>query len=187
MAGEDDYGTGPLLLLRGNGNGTFGPPAPTGGSGMDPQLADINRDGRVDVVLGRTGQIWLGDGNGGVTRGDDVHSDSNPGWRIVVAELNHDGYPDLVHSYNGESMFVTLGGSQGYREQIGIPIFCECDFSFAVADINVDGHPDIIVNSVEETDLAGNLFVMAGRGTGPSARRKVDGEGRPSPSPRESW
>jgi hypothetical protein len=166
VAGEDDYGTGPLLLLRGNGNGTFGPPAPTGGSGMDPQLADINRDGRLDVVLGRTGQIWLGDGNGGVTRGDDVHSDSNPGWRIVVAELNHDGYPDLVHSYNGESMFVTLGGPQGYREQIGVPIFCECDFSFAVADINVDGHPDIIVNSVEETELAGNLLVMAGRGDG---------------------
>jgi hypothetical protein len=155
-----------LFLLQGKGDGTFGAPAATGGLGMDPQIADLNRDGRLDIVLGSSGEIWLGDGKGGVTRGEAVHSDSNPGWRIVVAELNHDGYPDLVHSYNGESMFVTLGGPQGYSGQIGLPIFCECDFSFVVADIDLDGQPDILANSVEDTDLAGKLFVMRGHGDG---------------------
>jgi hypothetical protein len=60
VAAEDDYGTGPLVLLRGNGNGTFGPPAATGGSGMDPQLADINRDGRSTWCWegrGRSGSV----------------------------------------------------------------------------------------------------------------------------------
>jgi hypothetical protein len=158
---------GALYALLGRGDGTFRvPSAATGGYGMDPQVADINRDGRLDVVLGLTGEIWYGDGNGGLTQGPGVEVGFNAGWRAAVAELNRDGYPDLVFSYNGESLWATLGGPAGYREASYIYFSCECDFSFVVADIDLDGIADILVNSVEETELAGMMFVLRGRGDG---------------------
>jgi hypothetical protein len=164
---EDFQQPGRLYLLLGRGDGTFVvPSAPTDARGMDPQLADINRDGRLDVVLGMSGEIWYGNGAGGLTTGPVIDLGSNPGWRVAVAELNRDGYPDIVYSYNGESMWVTLGSRGGFREMLPVPIGCECDFSFVVADFDVDGIADLLVNSVEGTELAGMMFVLRGRGDG---------------------
>jgi hypothetical protein len=165
---EDRDRGGALFVLRGVGDGTFRPsPAPTGASGMDPQLADMNRDGRLDIVLGWSGQTWLGDGNFGFARGPDIDLGFNPGWRIQVADVNHDGYADVISSYNGESLHVVLGGADGYHlPPIGPGFNCECDFSFVIADINRDGNPDILINSVENAELSGMMFVLAGRGDG---------------------
>jgi hypothetical protein len=165
---EDRDRGGALFILLGVGDGTFQPPtAPMGGSGMDPQVADINRDGRLDIVLGWSGQTWLGDGNGGLTRGQDINLGFNPGWRIQLTDVNHDGYPDVISSYNGESMHVVLGGPDGYHLPPAQPrIDCECDFSFVIADINLDGNPDILINSVEYAERSGMMFVLAGRGDG---------------------
>jgi hypothetical protein len=133
---------------------------------MDPQIADIDRDGRLDVVLALSGEIWLGRGDGVLTKGPGVDIGADAGWRVAVAELNRDGYPDLVFSYNGESLFVSLGGPAGYTESLPIEFSCECDFFFVVADVTMDGRQDILVNSVELTELTGALFLLRGRGDG---------------------
>ena len=158
--------TGSMYVLIGSGNGTFRATSATGGHGMDPQIADINRDGRLDVVLALSGEIWLGNGQGTLTKGPGVDFGFDAGWRVVVAELNRDGYPDLVFSYNGESLFVSLGGPAGYVESLPVEFSCECDFSFVVADVTTDGIQDILVNSVEATELAGTLFLLRGHGDG---------------------
>ena len=104
--------------------------------------------------------------------GPSWRGDFNPGWRVIVADVNHDGYADIVSSYNGESMNVMLGGKTGFVPPAWQPVAsCECDFTFVIADINRDGNPDIVINSVEGTELEGMLFVLPGHGDGKFAGR----------------
>ena len=133
---------------------------------MDPKIADLNRDGRLDVVLALSGEIWLGNGDGTLTQGPGIDFGFNPGWRLQVAELNRDGYPDLVFSYNGESLWVSLGGPGGYRQAGAVELSCECDFFFTVADITVDGIQDLVVTTAEGSELHGLMFVLPGHGDG---------------------
>jgi hypothetical protein len=164
--GEVDSINGALHVLIGNGNGTFRlSPAVAGATGVDPQLADLNGDGRLDVVLAGTGQVWFGDGAGGLIRGTGLPEGFNPGWRIAVVDLNHDRYPDLVTSFNGEALTVWLGGASGYEPTNQNVFDCECSFSFVLADIDIDGNLDVLVD-VSGGDFSHVMFVERGNGDG---------------------
>jgi hypothetical protein len=98
-----------LQLLTGRGDGTFRlasqvtPHTPANELSDVVTLADVNRDGRLDVVL-RSGQIWLGNGAGGVAA---VPVDA--GVRIdAMADVNDDGYLDIV-SYGTNGLSVRSG------------------------------------------------------------------------------
>ena len=153
-------------VMLGNGSGTF-----TRGSVFasaiegnwipDPQVADLNRDGKLDVVSG-AGEIWFGDGTGGLT-----HASILPvyGNAVRVADLNHDGYPDLVFAeFGGEQLHVRLGSAAGYQAGVSYGVADEMGSDFVIADITADGNPDILVNPRGED--AGVMSVLLGTADG---------------------
>ena len=171
---------GGVAILLGNGDGTFQAPIHLLLGPVDIRsvaLADINRDGRLDIVAAAgdnsispsrgTVTILLGNGDG-TFRPPLATYDSGVspgGWAnsIAVADLNDDGAPDLaVANYPDNRTGVFLGRGDGSFEPVvlydsGAPFA----WSDAIADVNGDSKPDLIV-----ADFAGVVGVLAGNGDG---------------------
>ncbi|HMG86249.1 MAG TPA: FG-GAP-like repeat-containing protein [Terracidiphilus sp.] len=165
----DSSGKGEMAVFLGNGDGTFtqAPSPPSVGSTATSIVpADINGDGKPDLVLSGNGgsgiTILLGKGDGTFTV---VAGPGQAGEAIAsVADLNNDGIPDLVFpsapaSYltvflgNGDGTFTQAPSSPKVNLQIG---------PSAIADFNQDGIPDIVY-AIPGTASAGILF---GKGDG---------------------
>jgi YD repeat-containing protein len=116
--------------------------------------ADINQDGRVDLISANqngTVSVLLGDGKTGfISRNDYVVGGVTEG--VVVADLNHDGIQDIVTANLGtNAISILFGDGQGgfrtatnYVAGTGNFSLGESGASLKVGDINNDGWVDII-------------------------------------------
>jgi VCBS repeat protein len=104
-----------MTVMLGDGRGGFteatGSPFDFGVSLFHLIIADVDRDGRMDVVAttGRSLHVLLGDGRGAFTQAASIPV--GPGaWRIAAADLNGDGAIDVVTSNSdANSVSVLLG------------------------------------------------------------------------------
>jgi hypothetical protein len=167
-------------VLLGHGDGTFSPPgAVAGGVPQAPEwgvtLADLNADGRLDVVgNGGTG----GNGSNGAVRiavslglGDGsfdgflktAHPETRP--VTVTADFDRDGRPDLA-SVDG---CVRLGTGNGFGPPACQPANAldvyPAVFAALVGDVNGDSIPDLVRNSMSPTGSL-VIVVMAGNADG---------------------
>src|SRR5262249_13302884 len=107
LTSYDDYSGGYLNVLLSNGDGSFATTTygsyPHDGQLLAPTLADINGDGKIDVIVGaqisNTIKIFFGDGTGALQ--DSVNwpnggMDSYGPDSIAVGDFNNDAVPDLV-------------------------------------------------------------------------------------------
>ena len=92
-----------LTVLLGNASGGFveasNSPFDFGGKVFHAGVADVNRDGKSDVIAaaGDSVRVMLGDGHGGFTTGPSTRS--GPGtWRIDLGDVNGDGKLHVVTS-----------------------------------------------------------------------------------------
>jgi hypothetical protein len=124
---------------------------------------DFNRDGHQDLAFAvhlRGVFVFLGDGKGNFTAVDDGLARNFPTRRIVVADLDRDGNPDLVASSEGPTSLATGRGgklkafmnrNKGTRwEEVDLvddTIRIGGDW-LTVADLNGDAVPDFVVASV---------------------------------------
>jgi hypothetical protein len=90
-----------INILLGKGDGTFGPAqnyAAGTGATYPIAVADFNADGKLDLALANSTQasvsILLGNGDGSFQA--PVRYVAGPASSLVVADLNQDGWPDLV-------------------------------------------------------------------------------------------
>ena len=101
-----------LLMLPGNGNGSFGPPIVTNiGSELASSLAvaDFNHDGIDDLTATPSGVFWngaevlLGTPSGQFTVGNTESLLPGPsvGTQVAAGDIDGDGYPDLVLADHG--------------------------------------------------------------------------------------
>jgi hypothetical protein len=102
-----------LTVLLGHGTGEFteiaGSPFNIAHKGFQLALADVNHDGRIDVVAA-TGdvQVLLGDGRGAFQQSPGSPFLTGGGsWRLALADVNGDGKTDVVTS-NAESNTVSV-------------------------------------------------------------------------------
>ena len=142
-------------VLRGNGDGTFGPAVTYRSGGYNAvslAVADVNGDGAPDLlVANQWGGIGVLLGNGNLTFQPAVSYSSGQGVyygvcsSVTVADVNGDGKPDLVvTTWNASSVGVLLGNGDGtFQPVVNYP--ASGPQAAVVADVNGDGRPDIVV------------------------------------------
>jgi hypothetical protein len=120
------------------------------------QLADLNDDGHVDLILlgyEKGGiEIYFGDGTGKwkfQSRLPEVlPGPSVPGRALVVGDLNHDGHPDIVAAFQRWGLYIYYGDERGHFAGGLVDLHSNItEFqSLALVDVNHDGRPDIALN-----------------------------------------
>jgi hypothetical protein len=166
---------GSVGVLLGNGNGTFQAVKRylSGGSGaISVAVADLNKDGRPDILVANCGPeacgpgspggnvgVLMGKGNGTFKPAVSYPAENSP-FNVVAADVNGDGNLDIVVSNwgtpnagtNDGAVTVLRGKGDGtFRTAQTFPSGGAEAPSVAVADVNKDGRPDIVLACVADT------------------------------------
>jgi hypothetical protein len=143
-----------VAILAGNGAGGFEAPIRTvggaSGAAFWPLLADINRDGKLDLVARISpgavdfASVYLGDGAGGFVAATDLAVGTTP--TLIVADLDGNGTLDLATANKGDSnVSVVLGNGDGTFGSV-VKFACGATpMSLAAVDLDRDGRLDLVV------------------------------------------
>lgn len=175
-----------LISIRfGNGKGQF--EATSEGPmkfGYQPgaiELGDINNDGNLDLGIATREKdkeyvrVFLGTGRGRFSEVSGSPFAVNASFKFYkpslhFVDINEDGKPDIVTA-NGRrnSIEMLVGdGKGGFSTQPGVTLEPGRDrYSFALADIDRDGHVDLVAaTGVERAGGPGRLQIKRGDGKG---------------------
>lgn len=147
-------------------------------------VADVNGDGKPDLVIaiqnapngstqsdGLVG-VLLGNGDGTFQAPVTYDSGGNSPFSLAVADLNGDGRPDIVipnfcvwvgNTCSYTTVGILLGNGDGsFQPVVKYDAGTTGSTSVAIADVNRDGKPDLII-----ADLgAAKISVLLGNGDG---------------------
>jgi hypothetical protein len=143
------YTNAAVNLLRGNGDGTFQPPASYPAPDLSAlAVADFNGDGRLDVAAGSypgSVNLFLNDGTGGFLPATSYAVLTEP-VAIAIADFNGDGKPDVATADLSANMVSVLlnNGAGGFGTAANFGTGFE-PLSIAAADFTGDGRPDLAV------------------------------------------
>lgn len=154
----------------GNGQVTSHSSISTGfGAGATSAAADVNNDGKVDLVYGAAGQanafvVQIGNGDG--TFGAAVSYSGFFSSRIKLSDVNNDGNLDIIGTGNGSGVVaVALGRGDG-------TFATENTFSAGLGAINlanfevVDANGDGIEDIINFSSTANGYSIMLGNSDG---------------------
>jgi hypothetical protein len=198
--GKLDLGTGnaagtAVIVLPGNGDGTFGSSVMTSIEGPPAAVGDFNGDGKPDVLVKTGGgpspggdggtianvTVLLGNGDGTFTPSAASTTGVIEDAAIAVADFNGDGKLDLAvggpslttspSDYDSGTVTVLLSNGDGtFKAPVTIASPSGFTVSIAAADLNGDGKPDLVVSNEENPAIMANysglFLVLLGNGDG---------------------
>jgi hypothetical protein len=157
-------------------------------------LADLNRDGRLDVAAMLSGlgtsepsevRAWSGNGSGGLIPAAGATQFLNPiGVDFELADVNHDGVIDIVAA-DGEKMAVSLGSGSSFSAPVETAVSTDGSLlgDVSLGDLNDDGQVDAAFQSGDVMFGNGDgTFVFGGRfdyGIGAFRVAEFTGDGLP--------
>jgi polysaccharide export outer membrane protein len=151
-------------------------------------IEDIDSDGNLDIIGGASSPgmvtISYGDGRGAVSEPQilPVHGEVRA---VAVADFNEDGLSDIAFSVQKETFGIRLWMNQSNRKwkQKSGPVKINKYENLKTADVNSDGHMDIIAaNSTEDVKAGVQVWLGDGKGgwtveSGPTTKgRYIDVE-----------
>ena len=183
-----NYSSNNVSVLLGTGTGSFTPatgsPFPVGANPSSVAVADVNGDGKLDIVTSNHGSnnvsVLLGTGTGSFTAAIGSPLSLATGARpssVAIADVNGDGKADLVvanYGLNSVTVFPGLGtGTTPFVSNNAVSFSLggtsvKAPESVVVADVNGDGKPDIITanyGSYSTDGTNGSVSVLLGTGT----------------------
>ncbi len=152
----DDPAAGRVFLLPGVGDGGLGPPSGPFPAGPSPNLAiaaDVNGDGRLDLVVSNFGpggpvHILLGDGAGAFAAAPTLLSGDRP-QGVAAGDFDADGILDLAVAH--EQATFSEAGSISMHRGLGGGVFDsglvvplgQRPYALVAADLDRDGDIDL--------------------------------------------
>ncbi len=167
-ADESNY----VAVLLGNGDGTFQKEVdyPISCSGFSSVVADINRDGKLDILSACTNgtvAVLLGQGDGTFVNGTSSALPYDSLTNLQLADLNGDGRLDLAtvtaDNSGNQTLNITLGNGDGtFQPPIAIPAGQVTYPSglLAIADFNHDGLLDFAISGSINQPSQGQVLLQ---------------------------
>ncbi len=150
IAYEPQFTTGGVDVLLGVGGGAFQPAVPylVPGYAFSVAVADLNGDGRADVVASEytvagNFEVFLANADG-TLQAPMAYAGPINQRSVLVADFNHDGIPDLAGAGDFTNVAVLIGKGDGTFQNA---VFYESGGALgalSVADVNADGSPDLL-------------------------------------------
>ncbi|KAM3571962.1 hypothetical protein VYU27_006026 [Nannochloropsis oceanica] len=173
-------GSDVIVIFLGCGDGTFFPGVryPVGPPGSFPyrvRLADVNHDGRLDIITANLGgaalSILLGRGDGTFTNGFVFPTGGGGPVDLALGDFNGDGILDVALALaQCESLTILFGDGRGsFVRPLEIALGSGFPLSILAVDLNLDGFADLVVGM---SALGRNLAVLTSLGDG-TFRRPV--------------
>lgn len=168
-----------ISVFPGKGDGTFGDPISSnpGASLNDLQVADVNGDGKLDLVFisfnQGNGQVFVSLGSGGGAFGTATPI-TGPGTvisQLVTGDFNGDGKVDVaaaIYASNAVgSVGVLFGNGDGtFATSAVTSVGVNSPIAMATADFNGDGKLDLILGGERLSDHTQQTYFLAGKGDG---------------------
>jgi FG-GAP-like repeat len=160
--------SGTTFALLGNGDGTFGDATQIASRGGLIATADVNGDGRTDLLLadGSFLDVFLGNGDGTVLLRDAYLTSFSPSGRPIIADFNEDGSQDVLAS--GVLLFGNGDGTLKGNSASFSNTFASFSNTFGppavFADFNQDGKLDVAGSASANGTSA--IDILLGDGSG---------------------
>ncbi len=179
-AGQTSTSSGGILILLGNGDGTFRAPLPVSGvsGAISVQVADFNGDGIPDLAatyltlgfLVPTGAglaILPGNGDGTFGAGTGSFLGLTPWAVLTVGDFNHDGTLDIAAAVGTALTLFLNDGKANFTAVVNGSEPWNFAPAIAAGDLNGDGVLDVVVTSQAATNPPhGAITILLGKGDG---------------------